>query len=145
MKAEKRPQWHRWGIFNLVGALGFAWQLTMLFVLTRWLGIGYLPATAIAVEVTLLHNFAWHEHLTWADTIAPGHLGVLGRLVRFHIANGLISIAGNVALTWVLVKAMHWHYLLANGMSVAVCSLLTFIAGDRLVFRNGIEHGCRVQ
>ena len=141
----KRSQLRRWGIFNLVGVLGFVLQLTTLFLLKRLFGVGYLLATAFAVEITVLHNFVWHEHVTWADVISPFRHGVLSRLIRFHLANGLISIAGNLAFTWVLVESLHWPYLLANGVSVVICSLLNFIAGDRFVFRNGIEAGYRAR
>ena len=52
--------------FNGVGAIGFALQLALLALLLR-LGLHYLAATALAVELTILHNFAWHERWTWRD------------------------------------------------------------------------------
>jgi putative flippase GtrA len=126
--------WKRWGIFNLVGILGFVLQLVMLFVLERFLQFPYLLATALAVEITVLHNFAWHECLTWADVVFPIRDGALRRLIRFHFANGLISITGNVALTWMLVKTFGLPHLAANALAVVVCSLVNFVAADRFVF-----------
>lgn len=126
--------WKRWGIFNLVGILGFVVQLAVLFVLKHFLGFPYLLATAFAVEITVLHNFVWHERVTWADITLPSRQGSLRRLIRFHLANGLISIAGNLALTWMLVEICRLPYLAANAVSVLVCSLLNFIAADQLVF-----------
>ncbi|SPE37485.1 GtrA family protein [Candidatus Sulfopaludibacter sp. SbA6] len=29
------------------------------------LGLGYLPATALAVETAVLPNFIWHDRFTW--------------------------------------------------------------------------------
>ena len=136
MTPEKGSQLRRWGIFNLVGVLGFVVQITAIFLLKRYAGAGYLAATAIAVEIAVLHNFIWHEHLTWADVISPFRHGVLYRLLRFHLANGLISIAGNVALTWAFVDTLRFPYLPANVLSVLICSLLNFVAGNRFVFRN---------
>ena len=134
MTDAKHPQLRRWGIFNLVGLVGFGLQLGLLIVLKQLLGMGYLVATAVAVEVTLLHNFIWHEHVTWADAISPFRHGVAGRLVRFHLANGLISIAGNLAFTGLFVRSLRWPYLLANAASVLICSLLNFAVGDLFVF-----------
>ena len=96
--------------------------------------MNYLAATALAVEAAVLHNFVWHEHVTWADVIAPFPHGVWSRLLRFHVANGLISILGNLGFTWTLVERMGWPYLIANVSSVLICSLLNFFASDRLVF-----------
>ena len=134
MKSD-RSQWARWGIFNLVGLLGFGIQLLALFFFKRLVGLDYRLATACAVEVALLHNFIWHERVTWADVISP-RAGVESRLLRFHAANGLISMVGNVAFTWTLVTWARMPYLLANVVSVVICSLLNFMVGDRLVFRS---------
>ena len=135
MTAEQRGSWRRWGIFNLVGILGFAIQLGVLFVLKHFLGLDLLLATVIAVEIAVLHNFLWHEHVTWADVVSPRRLGMLARLLRFHLANGLISIAGNAMITWFLVKSVRLPYMLANVVAVLICSLLNFLSSDRFVFR----------
>jgi|SRR5579859_1079238 len=144
MTRERQSQLRRWGIFNLVGVLGFVVQIAAIFLLKRYAGSGYLAATAIAVEIAVLHNFIWHEHLTWADVISPFRPGVLNRLLRFHLTNGLISIAGNIALTWAFVETLRCPYLPANVAGVLICSLLNFVAGNRFVFRNefsSVGHG----
>jgi putative flippase GtrA len=134
---SKPGQIRRWGVFNLVGIAGFGVQLAALFLLKRVFGLNYLLSTALAVEAAVLHNFFWHEHVTWADVARPLSSGRWGRLLRFHAANGLISLAGNVALSWVLVEYAGVHYLLANGISVVFCSWLNFVLSDRFVFRPG--------
>lgn len=137
MSAASGRRLRRWGVFNAVGVLGFGLQLGVLFTLKRELSMNYLIATALAVEFAVLHNFVWHEHVTWADVIAPFHHGVWTRLLRFHVANGLISIIGNLTFTWVFVVVLRWSYLAANIASVLICSLLNFFASDRFVFRSG--------
>jgi putative flippase GtrA len=92
-------------------------------------------ATFLAVETAVLHNFAWHEHWTWAERTRLTTGGVIGRLVRFHLANGLISIAGNLILMWVFVSQLRLHYFLANLIAIGTCSIMNFFASDRLVFR----------
>jgi putative flippase GtrA len=126
--------WRRWWTFNLVGVLGFALQLTLLFLIKRFLGLSYLVATVLAVEGAVLHNFLWHEHLSWADVTAYSRGRTLQRVVRFHAANGLISIAGNAALTWGLVEKLHVPYMAANAVAVLACSAVNYIACDRFVF-----------
>jgi putative flippase GtrA len=135
MTAAKRSQWTRWGIFNLVGVVGFVVQLSALFLLKHVAGLDYRVATACAVEIAVLHNFIWHEHLTWADVVRSFHDGVWYRLLRFYAVNGFVSLFGNVALTWAFVQWMRMPYLAANAVSVVVCSALNFFVGDRLVFQ----------
>ena len=84
----------RWVKFNAVGVVGTVVQLAVLAALMR-MTIHYLVATTLAIEVTLIHNFAWHVRYTWRDR--RSETGLVGRLVRFHLSNGLVSMAGNLA------------------------------------------------
>jgi putative flippase GtrA len=120
--------------FYTVGFGGVVLQLTALAALEKGLGLGYLPATAIAVELAILHNFLWHERWTWADRTRSAR-GKPGRFLRFHLANGVLSILGNVALMTVLVGRLRLPVIQANVMSIALCSALNFLAADRFVFR----------
>jgi putative flippase GtrA len=120
--------------FSIVGAIGAAVQLAVLAVLTA-LQVGYLAATAIAVECAVIHNFLWHRRFTWVDRVYSGGSGFLSSLLRFHVSNGLISIAGNLLLMRALVGALHVPVLPANLVTIAVCFVLNFLVGDRWVFR----------
>ena len=123
-----------WLKFNMVGLLGMTVQLTALTLLTSGFGVNYLTATALAVETAVIHNFIWHECWTWLDRTQGDTSGTLRRLLRFHLANGAISIAGNLGLMWLLVSRLHMHYFIANVMAIGTCAILNFLASDRLVF-----------
>jgi putative flippase GtrA len=129
-------QLHRWIAFNAVGAMGFAVQMSALYLLAHFAGLHYLPATALAVETAVVHNFIWHENWTWVDRPKGGRTGWVKRLVCFHLANGIVSIAGNVLLMRLFVGTLKMHYLAASVLSLALCAVLNFMAGDRLVFRS---------
>jgi putative flippase GtrA len=128
----------RWIRFNAVGILGVGVQLVVLIVLATGVGINYLVATAAAVEAAVLHNFVWHERYTWRDRTRPHDEalpGVLQRLIRFHLTNGLLSVTANVLLMRLLAGLVHLPLLLANLLSIAVCSLGNFGMSHCLVFR----------
>ena len=135
--------WVRWWKFNAVGAMGIAVQLIALTVLKSGLGFNYLLATALAVEAAVVHNFFWHERWTWIERTRSAAGGLPGRLMRFHVTNGLISIAANLILMWVFVSRLHLHYFLANIIAIATCSILNFLASDRIVFRKEFPGGIR--
>ncbi len=96
--------------------------------------LDYLLATALAVEAAVIHNFLWHERFTWADRPAARPVQSLARLAKFNLSNGGVSIAGNLLLMLLLAGEFHLNYLLANLISIAVCSLVNFVLADRLVF-----------
>jgi len=125
----------RWIRFNAVGLAGVVVQLAVLALARDGLGWNYLVATAVAVEAAVLHNFVWHERWTWRERTGGGIKGRLGRLVRFHLSNGLVSIVGNLLLMRLFTGVLGWHYLVANLLAIAICSVVNFLAADRLVFR----------
>jgi putative flippase GtrA len=124
----------RWLRFNAIGLVGVGVQLLFLHLLVR-AHLGYLAATAVAVESALLHNFAWHQRYTWADRPSDDLYDVLGRLLRFHLSNGTVSIFGNVLLMRWLVGALTMPVLPADFAAIALCSSINFVLGDRFVFR----------
>lgn len=124
----------RWLKFNAVGALGIAVQLAVLFGLKSGFHLGYLLATAAAVEGAVIHNFLWHERYTWADRVQPSWRKSLPRLLRFNLTNGGVSILGNLVLMNGMVGLLHVNYLVANGVAIALCSLVNFLVSERWVF-----------
>jgi putative flippase GtrA len=130
-----RELFRRWLAFNGVGLLGVVVQLTTLAALVHLAGVHYLPATAIAVETAVLHNFAWHQRWTWHDRPSRSERDLLGRLVRFHMLNGLVSLIGNLGLMTVLTGAFGVEPVLANAIAIVSCSVVNFIASEALVFR----------
>jgi putative flippase GtrA len=133
----------RWLRFNLVGAMGMAVQLAALALFNRALRGHYLWASAAAVELTLLHNFLWHQRFTWRDRrdAAPWPQ----QLWRFHLSNGLVSLLGNLALMQLLVHAAHLPLLLANTLAILSCSVANFWLGNRWAFAATSEatHGLK--
>ena len=108
--------------------------MTVLFILTSFAHLGYLLATGLAVEAAVLHNFFWHEHWTWADR-AGRQTSFLWRFIGFHLANGAISMVGNLFLMRIFVGLLGIHIMVANVLAIALCSVLNYIAGDKFVFR----------
>jgi len=123
----------RIGIFTLVGIIGYGVQTAVLWLLVGRLGLAAVPATLVATEAAVLHNFVWHVVWTWADR-PVGARAIGGRLVRFNLSNGGFSLVGGAAIMALLVDALGVHYLLANLAVVLVVSVANFLAGDRFVF-----------
>jgi putative flippase GtrA len=121
----------RWLKFNAVGAMGICVQLAVLALLHSGLGWNYLLSTAFAVEVTIIHNFLWHERFTWSDRFTDSRLR---RFTAFNLSNGAISLLGNLGIMKLLAGVFGLNYFVANIVAIAACSLLNFAVGDQFVF-----------
>ena len=122
---------HRWAKFSAVGATGILVQAIALAVLLRLIGLHYLVATALAVEASVLHNFVWHRRWTWRDREPSRWLAML---VRFNLTSGMLSLAGNLLLMFVFVGGMKLNAIIANLITIAICSLINFTLADSFVF-----------
>ncbi len=125
----------RWFKFNAVGGIGVGVQLVALTILAGQLELNYLVATALAVETAVIHNFLWHERWTWADRFTQGRQGSWRRFLQFNLTTGTLSIVGNLLFMRFFVGSLGMHYLVANLLTIAVCSVLNFMVSDRLVFQ----------
>lgn len=124
----------RWGKFNLVGAAGVVVQLAALAAMNHlWPG-HYLWVTALAIEITLLHNFAWHLRWTWRER-SDG--SAAAQCWRFHLSNGMVSMLGNLALMRLMVDGAHVPVLAANAVAIVACSVVNFALADVWAFGRG--------
>lgn len=115
----------RWIRFNAVGILGAGVQLAALAVMLR-LHVHYLVATVLAIEIALLHNYAWHRAWTWE--------GQGGSLWRFHLSNGLISFLSNLLLMRLFTGKLHLPPLPSNLAAIVLTSFLNYLAAAKWVF-----------
>lgn len=124
----------RFGVFSLVGAVGAVLQVMLFGLLTKALRLPPAAAMAIAVELVVLHNFLWHDRLTWRDRGVVGFRDRALRLFRFHVANGLVSLAGNTLLAWWLVQVLKFPAIWSAALGIAVCAPVNFLVADRWVY-----------
>jgi putative flippase GtrA len=125
----------RWLAFNGVGMMGVGVQIGLVGLLVHGAHLHYLLATAIAVEMAVLHNFVWHQHWTWRDRPSSSSAAVAGRLVRFHLLNGTVSLGGNLAVMAILCGTFAMDPVAANLVAIATCSMLNFVASEAIVFK----------
>jgi putative flippase GtrA len=124
----------RWIKFNVVGGIGIGVQLAALAIFRSWLKLDYLWATALAVEIAVIHNFLWHERFTWSDRPPARPVQSLFRMAKFNLSNGAVSLAGNLVLMRLLVGEFKLNYLASNAIAIVFCSLVNFLLSDRFVF-----------
>lgn len=123
----------RWVRFNAVGAAGFVVQLVALSLSVELGEMAYVPATLLATELAVVHNFVWHVRWTWTDRpVTPTQ--ILGRFVRFNLTNGAVSLAGNASLVALLTDWMKVPYVAASLAGIAVCCILNFLLSEWFVF-----------
>jgi putative flippase GtrA len=126
-------RWQRFVRFNLVGALGIGVQLGVLRFLLTSVRAPIVVGTIVAVFAAIVHNFVWHLHWTWRDR--PLHrTGLLAAFTRFVVANGAISLAGNVVIMTIFAAGMGLPPLVANVIAIGVCGVVNFWVGDVFVF-----------
>jgi putative flippase GtrA len=122
----------RWLRFNAAGLAGVGVQLMALAVFARHMDLRL--ATALAVETAVLHNFVWHEQITWRDRTNSDRRGWIRHLLRFHLSNGLISLVGNVLLMHLFSGVCMLPLIPANLISIVACSVANFFASEHFVF-----------
>jgi putative flippase GtrA len=121
--------------FFIAGLFGFSVQVGVLAGLIA-VGLHYIAATVVAVELAIVVNFVWHQRWTFRDR-ARGAAGVWHRLVRYNALTATTSLLGSVVITAGLVEGFALPPIVANIISVMALGAINFIGADQLVFRAG--------
>jgi dolichol-phosphate mannosyltransferase len=116
--------------FILVGAVGFAVNMSGLFVLTDWAGLFYVASSFLAIELSLFVTFILNERWTWADRRVGS---IVTRFWKYQAING-IGIGINVAVLFVLTQYGGFHYIFSNFWGAAVAAIWNFGANHRLTW-----------
>jgi len=121
--------------FSTVGGLGLGVKFAALILMKSVFGLGYMLATAIAVEVAILHNFVWHSLWTWRDRSRElTGKEVFLRLVRLHLTSGAVAMATNLVVMRLAVGEAGLNYVLANALATVVASAFNFGLANWLVY-----------
>ncbi len=118
--------------FNAVGAAGMVVQLASLWLLVDVAHVHETTATALAVTTAVVHNFTWHRLWTWRDRATATPL--VKTFAAFAVANGLVSLAGNVVITTALVTITPLHAVAANIVAIGACGVINYWLADAVVF-----------
>lgn len=106
--------------FGIVGALGVFVNSSVLFLAHGLAGLPLLIASAVAVEVSIIHNFLWNDRWTFK---AGGFS--LQRLGKFNLTS-LVGLLITSGVLYLLVTYLGLHYMLANLAGIAVAMVWNF-------------------
>src|SRR5438309_208704 len=83
-------------VVDLVGTASLVAGIAASVALTSVVHVSWLSATAAAAELSIIHNFFWHERWTWKDRREFRGFSVLAKFARFNVATGIVGVGGNL-------------------------------------------------
>ena len=109
--------------FSAVGASGVAVNMGILIALKSGLGLPVAISSLIAIELSILSNFALNNAWTWSDrrTTPLGQ-----RLIKYHAVAGITALASNWFLLIVLTQFFGIDYRISNLIGIAAGMVLNF-------------------
>ena len=121
--------------YGTVGGLGTAVKVAAMVLLHDGCGLGSALAATLAVEISMLHNFAWHTAWTWRDR--SRNIGVREmstRLLRFQLGNGLTALVVNLLTVPLLTGCAGWKIGTAGLAASVLGGVVNFLLSDLWVF-----------
>ena len=98
--------------FAAVGGTGVIINTSVLYVLSRWVGLPLVAASALAVELAAISNYLLND--TWTFAVRSPSLG---RFAKFNTAS-LAGLALNVLSVWLLTR-LGLNFLVADLIGIA--------------------------
>jgi putative flippase GtrA len=117
-------------LYTAVSALGFLIDITVLWILVRYLSWGYLLAATTSFVVGLLVGYVLSVNLVFK------YRRLKNQRIEFvgFAAIGLVGVVINAAAMSIGVKFLGLHYLLAKCGSTGFTFLFNFLARRQFLF-----------
>lgn len=124
---------HEWRVarFLISGGTSAVTNLSILFVLTHWYGMWYLYSSIIAASVATIVSFVLQKLWTFQNFSTAVH-----KQFPLHVTLGLVNIAVNTALLYMLVEYIGIWYLIAQVMSGVFLAFVNYFTYKKYIFRN---------
>ena len=132
---ERLPQVLRGTKFLLVAWMGMVVNSGYLYVFKGVLGVRLIPASMMAIEIAIIHNFIWFRHWAWKDRKSENRQPFFKQLLMYNVATGIVDLSANVTILWVLSTLFHVHYMLANILGMLAGPFIKFWLNDKVIFR----------
>jgi putative flippase GtrA len=114
--------------FAVVGGSGVVINMSALYVLSRWVGLPLVVASALAVELAAISNYLLNDSWTFA-TRSP----TLRRFAKFNAAS-LLGLALNVLSVWLLTR-LGLYFLVADLVGIIVGFTTNYVFSVSWVWR----------
>lgn len=114
--------------FCLVGGGTFIVDYSLLYVLTEYVGLGYLWSSALAFSVAVIVNYILCQRYVFV-----GAKNGVKQLVLF-VATSIVGLGINQICMWLFVEWVAMHYLLAKIFATAIVTIWNYIT-KRLALR----------
>jgi dolichol-phosphate mannosyltransferase len=119
--------------FCLVGFSGVAVNYGLFALFRHGFGVDHLIAGAVAIEISILSNFALNNFWTWRSR-HQGWAGLGARLVKYHLVAGLAAFGGNWGTLYLLADVVGLQVDLSYIIGIGVGILINFFLNDRWTF-----------
>ncbi|MBX4199197.1 bifunctional glycosyltransferase family 2/GtrA family protein [Candidatus Parcubacteria bacterium] len=114
--------------FLVAGAIGAGTNILLLYILTSVFGFWYILSATASFMIALGVSFYLQKFWAFADASRerlPGQ-------VFTYLLVGLLNLAANDAILYILVERLRMHYVLAQACASAIIAVWSFFAYKRL-------------
>jgi putative flippase GtrA len=119
----------------IVAWIGTGVNTLCLYLFKGILYIPIIPASLLAIEIAIIHNFIWLRFWAWSDRGEAKRPPFLKQLLLYNVATGIVDLTVNVSILWLLYKFFGIHYLLANIAGMLMGPFIKFWLNDKIVFK----------
>ncbi len=120
--------------YIISGCIAAAVDIAALYALTEFFGIWYLASSVLAFIIAFFFGFALQKFWTFGCR----DLRAIYKQAFLYLLTGMISLAGNSCMMYLLVEKFYFHYILAQIITGALLALFSFSFSYFITFKEVI-------
>lgn len=135
LKSSLTAYLHRGYKFMLIAWLGAVVNTACLYFFKGVLGIRIIPASILAIEIAILHNFIWYRYWAWRDRREENYQPFWPQFLKYNLATGSVDFLVAVPTLWALSTFLKIHYLAANLLAMILPPIIKFYLNEKHIFK----------
>jgi len=121
--------------YLVAGGLVVLTNIVALFSLTHYLKIWYLTSSVIAFFIAFIVSFFVQRLWTFSNRSVTN---ILSQLWQYFLTS-IFNLVANTIILFILVDWLHFHYILAQILTVGVIALVLFFVYRDRIFEKALE------
>ena len=129
-------EWKKMVKFGFVGFSGVLVNVGFLYLFTEYLGLYYITASVLAIEIAILNNFFLNDYWTFdlKDEVNSFTQSRLKRFFSFQCVS-IIGLIINIGILYILTDFFGIYYLVSNLIGILIVFFWNYLVNRHITWK----------
>jgi len=129
-------EWNKMAKFGFVGLSGVLVNIGFLYLFTEYMGLYYIIASVVAIEISILNNFLLNDYWTFSlrDEVDSFTHNRFQRFLSFQCVS-IVGFIINIGILYTLTENFGIYYLVSNLIGIVIVFFWNYLINRHITWK----------